>query len=150
MVQVEGEVNIMRNLLCDRFHSLTVDNLEAKKIVKSAVSVAPTKCCYDFDVEGKAYHTNWQKAYSEFVKNRAKAAETDSYEENDENELKNDNTQFSKKYQEEGDDKVVHEDLKRKKVLKEENLEGPVNKKAKESKEEILLKKRTTIFEYFQ
>ena len=59
---VEGSVNVTRNLLGDRSHSLTDINLESKKMVKSAVREAPSNCCYDFDVDDHAYHSDWMKA----------------------------------------------------------------------------------------
>jgi hypothetical protein len=59
---VEGSVNVTRNLLGDRSHRLTNINLESKKMVKSAVCEAPSNCCYDFDVDGPAYHSDWMKA----------------------------------------------------------------------------------------
>ena len=63
---VEGAVNITRNILGDRSHSLTEPNIEAKKIVKSAVNEAPSVCCYDYLVT-KDHHHDWMKAYQSMI-----------------------------------------------------------------------------------
>jgi hypothetical protein len=159
---VEGAVNVTRNVIGDRSHRLTIDNLEAKKIVKSAVSVAPTKCCYDFDVEDKAYHSNWKKAYSEYVKKRSKAAESDSDQENEEgNELEKSIASFLGRENKEGKrsklkrSNEVKEDPKRKNDFIDDEVEVQVKKKSKAEKEvdpvkkgvkrdeeEVLVKKR--------
>ena len=61
---VEGSVNVTRNLLGDKSHSLIDVNLEAKKVVMSAVQEAKSSCCFDFNVDHKSFHSDWIKAYS--------------------------------------------------------------------------------------
>ena len=80
---VEGAINITRNLLGDRSHRLTDTNLESKKIVKSAVREAPTTCCFDHDISGKAYHTNWDKSWEENKKNSLMRISSDCSDNNE-------------------------------------------------------------------
>jgi hypothetical protein len=75
---VEGSVNVTRNILGDRSHNLSDINLESKKMVKSAVCEAPSHCCYDFDVDDQAYHSNWMKARAEWRKKVDKEGNLDS------------------------------------------------------------------------
>ena len=63
---VEGAVNFTRNILGDRFHNLTEPNIEATKVVKSAVKDDPTDCCFDYKVT-RDHHNNWKKAYQELT-----------------------------------------------------------------------------------
>ena len=69
---VEGAVNVTRNLLGDRSHRLTDANLEAKKVVKSAVCEAKSSCCYDFNVDDSAFHSDSMKVRSAWMKNDIK------------------------------------------------------------------------------
>ena len=53
-----------RNILSERSHRLTDDNLNARKIVKSAVkAMTKTTCCFDHDISGKKYHDDWNDSY---------------------------------------------------------------------------------------
>ena len=74
---VEGAVNITRNNLGDRSHNLTEPNIEAKKVVKSAVREAPTDCCFEYKVT-QDHHNNWKKAYQELTKSNVKAGSNES------------------------------------------------------------------------
>ena len=47
-------------------------------MVKSAVCEAPSHCCYDFDVDDQAYHSNWMKARAEWRKKVDKEGNLDS------------------------------------------------------------------------
>ena len=74
---VEGAVNITRNNLGDRSHNLTEPNIEAKKVVKSAVREASTDCCFEYKVT-QDHHNNWKKAYQELTKSNVKAGSDES------------------------------------------------------------------------
>merc|ERR1712112_461050 len=48
----------------ERSHRLTDDNLNAKKIMKSAVKArTKTTCCFDHDISSKKYHDDWNDSY---------------------------------------------------------------------------------------
>ena len=54
-----------RNILSERSHRLTDDNLNARKIVKSAVKArTETTCCFDHDISGQKYHDDWNNSYA--------------------------------------------------------------------------------------
>ena len=54
---VEGAIKVTRNILSERSHRLTDENLNARKIVKSAVKArTEMTCCFDHDISGKKYH----------------------------------------------------------------------------------------------
>ena len=74
---VEGAVNITRNILGDRSHSLTEPNIEAKKIVKSAVKEAPSVCCYDYKVT-QDHHHDWIKARQSLINNNVELGSDES------------------------------------------------------------------------
>ena len=76
---VEGAVNTTRNILGDRSHRLTDSNLEARKILKSSVKLAPSDCCYDFKVSHN-HHDNWKKAFEECMKSKEPKNQTDTVE----------------------------------------------------------------------
>ena len=53
-----------RNILSERSHRLTDENLNAKKIVKSAVKArTKTTCCFDHDISSQKYHDDWNDSY---------------------------------------------------------------------------------------
>ena len=53
-----------RNILSKRSHRLTDDNLNARKIVKSAVKArTETTCCFDHDISGQKYHDDWNDSH---------------------------------------------------------------------------------------
>ena len=50
-------------MLSERSQRLTNENLNAKKIVKSAIKAkSKNNCCYDHDISNKKYHHDWMKA----------------------------------------------------------------------------------------
>ena len=81
-VSVEGAVNTIRNILGDRSHCLTEPNIEAKKIVKSAVNEAPSVCCFDYKIT-KDHHANWTKARQALMNKDVEVESDDSDEEID-------------------------------------------------------------------
>ena len=79
---MEGAVNTTRNILGDRSHRLTEPNIEAKKIVKSAVQEAPSVCCFDYKIT-KDHHANWTKARQALMNKDVEVESDDSDEEID-------------------------------------------------------------------
>ena len=79
---VEGAINTTRNILNERSHRLNDKTLNARKIVKTAVSSANSKCCYDYDTSDNIYIRNWRQSRGEYVKfnnnNSQPAPEEDS------------------------------------------------------------------------
>ena len=63
---VEGSINTTRNILGERSHRMTDENLSSRKLVKSAVKVANTNCCYDYDVNRKSMLDNWFGSYKSY------------------------------------------------------------------------------------
>ena len=55
---VEGSIQTTRNILNERAHRLLDRNLNARKIVKSAVRNSNSQCCYDYDLSKKNYMSN--------------------------------------------------------------------------------------------
>ena len=65
---VEGAVNTTRNTLGERRHRLIDGNLNARKMMKDAVKVSDSECCYDFDLLTKPFLANWRCAWKDVVK----------------------------------------------------------------------------------
>ena len=87
---VEGAINITRNMLSEQSHRLTDGNLNAKKIVKSAIKAkSKSNCCYDHDISNKKY----QHDCNEDIK--LKAAEIEGDEDKEVSD-RNDSEKFDK------------------------------------------------------
>ena len=87
---VEGAINVIRNMLSERSHRLTDENLNAKKIVKSAIKAkSNSNCCYDHDISDKKYQHDWNED------RKLKAAEIEGDEDNEVSD-RNDSEKFDK------------------------------------------------------
>ena len=56
---------------------MTEPNIEAKKIVKSAVKEAPSVCCYDYKVT-QDHHHDWIKARQSLINNNVELGSDES------------------------------------------------------------------------
>ena len=83
----EGAVNDTRNVLRDRSHRLINDNLNSRKVVKSAIRASGSKCCYDYDISNPKYHENWKTAWGSFKESKLHKEQSSD----EEDELKNSN-----------------------------------------------------------
>ena len=80
---VKGAINTTRNVLGERAHTLSDDNLNARKVVKSAVKNSNAKCCYDYNFNEKIYTKNWKNArgnYDKALKSAPNISNDETYE----------------------------------------------------------------------
>ena len=69
---VEGSINTTRNILGERAQRLHDKNLNARKVIKSAVKNSSAKCCFDYNVMEERYMKNWNNARGNYVKDNLK------------------------------------------------------------------------------
>ena len=142
---VEGAINTTRNILGERSHRLKDENLCAKKLIKSGVKVAKSKCCFDYDVGDPVYMKNWHNASKNVTKSVIEKDEKEEHEimrkneGSDEEKGKNIEEQMNTDEENKG-----RENIDEDKNTEEENR-GRKEDKSKEGK-----RSQRRIFDYFQ